>query len=130
MSSHMTFDGNLAEDPAFGTSDSGVSYTRMVVISHDRYRNRAGDWTTGPAVRHRVTVFHRLAENAAATFRKGDPVLVAGTETVTDYTDRDGNPRTGREIIADLLGVSLTFATAAIHRNTKSVDTTADPSWA
>ena len=57
-------------------------------------------------------------------------MLVAGTETVTDYTDRDGNPRTGREIIADHLGVSLTFATAAIHRNTKTVDTTADPSWA
>ena len=130
MSSHITFDGNLAEDPAFGTSDAGVCYTRLVVISNDRYRNRAGDWTTGPAVRHRVTAFHRLAENAAATFRKGDPVLVAGTETVTDYTDRDGNPRTGREIIADHLGVSLTFATAAIHRNTKSVDTTADPSWA
>ena len=55
---------------------------------------------------------------------------MAGTETVTDYTDRDGNPRTGREIIADHLGVPLAFATAAIHRNTTSVDTTADPSWA
>jgi single-strand DNA-binding protein len=75
------------------------------------------------------SAFHRLAENAATTLRKGDPVLVAGTETVTEYTDRDGNPRTGREIIADHLGVSLAFATAAIHRNTKTVDTTADPSW-
>ena len=104
MSSHIIFDGNLPEDPVSGTSDAGVCSTRLVVISSDRYRNRAGDWTTGPAVRHRVTAFHRLAENAATTFRKGDPVLLAGTETVTDYTDRDGNPRTGREIIADHLG--------------------------
>ncbi len=75
MSSHITFDGNLAEDPAFCTSDAGVCYARLVVITNDRYRNRAGEWTTGPAVRHRVTAFHRLAENAANTFRKGDPVL-------------------------------------------------------
>ena len=96
-----------------------------VVITNDRYRNRAGDWTAGPAaVRQRVTAFHRLAENAAITFRKCAPVLVAGTETVTDYTDRDGNPRTGREIIADHLGVSLAFPTADVHRNAKSDDPT------
>ena len=122
MPSHITSDGSLAEDPAFGTSDAGVCYTRLVVITNDRYRDRAGDWTTGPAVRHRVTAFRRLAENAANTFRKGDPVLVAGTQTVTEYADCDGNPRIGREIIADHLGLSLAYATADVHRNPKSSD--------
>ena len=36
MSSHITFDGNLAEDPVSGTSEAGVCYTRLVVISNDR----------------------------------------------------------------------------------------------
>ena len=122
MPSHITFDGNLAEDPEFGTSDAEVSYARLVVITNDPYRDRAGEWSTGPAVRHRVTAFRRLADNAANTFTKGDPVLVAGTQTVTEYTDRDGNPRTAREVIADHLGVSLAFATADVHRNPKSTE--------
>ena len=117
MSDFRILTGHLAQDPETGVSDTGTSWTRMVVMTNDRYQDRSGDWVNGPAVAYRVSTFRRLAENTANCLHTGDPVLVAGAVTTKEYRDRDGNHRVGRDMIADYVGADLSHATADITRN-------------
>ena len=121
MSQHIVLAGNLAQDPDAGISDAGVSWTRMTVITNDRYRDRNGDWTNGPAVRYRVTVFRALADNAANSLHVGDPVLVAGQLTTREYRDTNGDIRLSRDVIADHLGADLARATVTFSRNSRAI---------
>lgn len=130
MTTTITIVGNLAADPEHGISDAGSPWTRIRVITNDRYRDRTGEWQTGPATSYRVTCFRRLAENTANSLTTGDPVVVTGTLTISDYRDTDGNTRISRDIIATHIGADLSRATVAITRNPRRDNNTdADP-WA
>jgi single-stranded DNA-binding protein len=92
MSRYIVIEGNLTETPALGYGqDSGKPYTRLNVAVSDRIKQADDDtYTDGPVTLYRVAVFGSRAENAAASFTKGDTVIVAGDLRVEGFTRTDG----------------------------------------
>lgn len=122
MSSYIVIEGNLTETPALGYGqDSGKPYTRLNVAVNDRIKTDDG-YTDGPATFYRVSVFGSRAENAAASFTKGDTVIVAGTLRVGGFTRTDGTPGRSHEITADVLGASVLYGTVTTQRSTRTTE--------
>jgi len=115
MSRHIVIEGNLTRDPNGGYGkDTGKAYTHLDIAVPDRIRNTQGDWVDGPPTYYRVTVFGKTAENALNSLAKGNTVIAAGELTVRAYTRTDGTPGIANDIIADHLGVALTYTTVTI----------------
>ncbi len=125
--SYTVIEGNLAADPETAVAESGTTWSRFRVITNDRYKDRDGDWTDGPAISYQITAFRRLAENVTDTLLKGHRVIVTGPLTVKSYRDSDGNERVSREIIADHIGVSLARATATVTKNPRAAGSDTEP---
>ena len=115
MSRHIVIEGNLTRDPNGGYGkDTGKAYTHLDIAVTDRVKTNQGDWVDGPPTYYRVTVFGRTAENALNSLAKGNTVIAAGELTVRAYTRTDGTPGIANDIIADHLGVALTYTTVTI----------------
>ena len=82
---------------------------------NQRIQGPDGTWRDGEPVFHNVSAFRMLAENAATSLKKGDPVTVAGELEFRSY-DKDGERREARRIIADTIGPDLRFGTAVYQR--------------
>jgi single-strand DNA-binding protein len=117
----LTIKGNLTADPEFGTSDDGTEYARFSVAVNDRRLNeQTGEWEDGDTVFHRVVAFNEQARHVTDSLHKGNQVLVNGDLRFRNYTDKDGNAREGRDIIADTVAASLQFANVTIERSPKA----------
>ena len=107
MTAHITIDGNLAADPEFGVADSGKSWARLRVASHERLRQRDGSWTSGPAQYYQVALFDQAAEQASNDLHKGDPVTVTGRLDVEQFERRDGTHGTALKVYAREIGKTV-----------------------
>ena len=70
----ITIHGNVTADPtlSFGRSGAGVAFTSFTVAVNRSYFDRTRNTRVEmPTVFHRVVAFGKLAENTAATLRKG-----------------------------------------------------------
>lgn len=107
--------GNLVADPELSIGESGVAHAKLRVAVNQRIQGADGTWHDGEPVFHNVSAFRALAENAATSLKKGDPVTVAGELEFRSY-DKDGERREARRIVADTIGPDLRFGTAAYQR--------------
>lgn len=112
----VSIEGNLVDDPKFGTSQGNVDYARFTVATNDRRQMEDGSWDTTNTAFHDVAVFHTQARNVADSLRKGDGVVVVG-EMRFSRVEKDGRTFDNRDIIADVVGPSLRHATAQVSRN-------------
>ena len=116
----ITIHGNLTADPVLREGQSGKSFlTFTVAVNRSYYAADRGTRVDLPAVFHSVIAFNQLADNAAATLRKGMTVTVTGYLADNSFTD----PATSQTIrrtrleAADI-AVSLRFATAQVTKRT------------
>lgn len=113
--SNRTITGNLASDPEVVQAGK-ISITKFRVIEN------TGEYRDGKFQEHDTPTTHfveakfELGDNAAASLRKGDAVIVTGREHSTSW-DKDGAKQYGRVIEADAIGASLARATVAITKN-------------
>jgi len=77
---------------------------------------RAGDWTDGETTWLTVTCFRSLAEHAASSIRKGDPVVVVG-RLRTQVWLKDGLQQERTVLEALTIGHDLTRGTSAFNRS-------------
>jgi single-strand DNA-binding protein len=108
--------GNLVADPELRVGESGVAHAKLRVAVNQRIQGADGTWQDGEPVFHNVSAFRALAENAATSLKKGDPVTVAGELEFRSY-EKDGERREARRIVADTIGPDLRFGTAAYQRS-------------
>ncbi|MEV0246880.1 single-stranded DNA-binding protein [Nocardia sp. NPDC050712] len=110
----ITVIGNLTAAPDYyaGTPEKSAFIAFTVAQNTRVFRN--GEWRDGNTVFMRCTAFGELAANMAATLDRGDRVIVYGRMQQREYTDREDVRRTSTEVIADEIGPSLRYATAAI----------------
>jgi single-strand DNA-binding protein len=109
MSVTVTITGNLAADPELRYTPTGVAVVKFVVISNDRHRDHAGQWTDGRRTDVRVTAWDTLAENTAESLSTGTQVTVTGhrIEAHAFTGQHDDILHASLELTADDVQVSL-----------------------
>jgi len=114
----ITTIGNLTTDPDLRFTPSGKAVaTVRIAVNH---RTRQGEeWVDGEPSFYDVTLWEKLAENAAESLRKGDRILVTGQMHTEAWTDTDGAKRTKQVITDAEIGASLRFTTVQVARGTR-----------
>ncbi|WP_120520797.1 single-stranded DNA-binding protein [Arthrobacter celericrescens] len=121
----VTIAGNLVAAPELSYGESGVAHAKLRVAVNQRVQGADGAWQDGEPVFHNVSAFRALAENAANSLKKGDPVTVAGELEFRTY-EKDGERREARRIVADTIGPDLRFGTAVYQRASHTAATGPD----
>jgi len=112
----VTVVGNVATDVVLRQTQEGASFTGFGVVSTESYFDRKKEaWSDGHKLFVWVTGWKRLAKGAAASLKKGDPVIVNGKLRVEEY-EKDGEKRTLVKVEATAIGPNLAFCTADAQR--------------
>jgi single-strand DNA-binding protein len=73
----------------------------MRMACNERKKAQDGAWSDGETSYFDIVLWRGLADAAADTFKKGQPILVVGKVRVSKYEDKNGVERTSVEITAD-----------------------------
>ena len=104
----MTIVGNVVDAPKLRRTKSGHFVANFRVASTPRRFDREkGDWVDGDTLFVTVTCWRAMAENAAQSLHKGQPVLVTGRYYQREY-EQNETLRTAYELEAVALGHDLT----------------------
>lgn len=114
----VSINGNLVADPELSYGESGIAHAKLRVAVNQRFQAADGTWRDGIPVFHNVSAFRALAENVAASLKKGDPVTVAGELEFKSY-EKDGAQHEARRIVAEIVGPDLRFGTSSYERTHK-----------
>jgi single-strand DNA-binding protein len=119
----VTLAGFMGTTPKLFTSPTGNDFTSFRIASTTRYLDRSrGEWVDGRTIWFTVKAWRAMAQNVAASLRKGDAVVVTGRLAVDEWTSPEG-PRTNLVIEASALGPDLTRGRAqfqhTVHRTAR-----------
>lgn len=119
----ITIVGNVAWPPRLRTLASGTVVADFRVANTPRNLDKAsGQWTDGQTIWFGVTCWRALAENAAASLKKGDRVVVTGRLSSKSWTTEQGEERSGFEIDASAVGVDLSRGPVTQERPERKAD--------
>lgn len=114
---YTTIVGNMASAPMRRRTADGTELASFRLASNvRRFDRETGEWVTSGTSYVTVTAWRRLGINVAATFVKGDPVVVYGRLSVREYAAKDGGTRIDVDIDANAIGPDLSRCTAAVSR--------------
>lgn len=114
---YVTVIGNLASAVTRRRTFDGAELASFRMASNvRRYDRESGDWQTAGTSFFTVTAWRQLGCNVAASFVKGDPVVVHGRVSTREYVTKEGVQRTDVEIDASAIGPDLSRCTAALTR--------------
>lgn len=124
MSNQVSVVGNLARDPELRYTPQGKAVVTLSVGDTPRNFDRAsGQWVDGVTDWVKVVAWEGLAENVAASLKKGDKVVVLGRYVAEKYPDKTtGEERTTRKLVADEVSPSLTYAQATVEKKYRNRD--------
>lgn len=117
MTDTITLTGLVATTPRVVTTAEGLHITSFRLASTQRRFDRARQsWVDGDTNWYTVSMFRKLAANAAVSLQKGDRVIVAGRLRLRDW---EAGERKGIniDIEADVVGHDLAWGTAVFARN-------------
>ena len=95
---HVQLSGNLANDPEFRTTQSGISQLSFRLAVQRRFTNAEGK---READFIQVQVWRKLAEVCNDYLKKGSRVNVSGVLQSRSYEAQDGSRRYVTEVVAD-----------------------------
>lgn len=98
MYNKMTIMGRIVNDPELKTTPNGTAVCTFRVAVDRRYQTKGEEKKTDF---FNVTAWRTTAEFVAKYFAKGRMILVEGKMQTRPYTDKNGNPATWYEIVAD-----------------------------
>lgn len=98
----VTMTGRIGADPS--AIGSGL---RLRVVTNDRAKNpENGEWEDKDTSWFTVKLWGRLAEQSKPVLKKGQEVTIVGTIYEENWTDAEGNKRTGYEVKAESIAVT------------------------
>lgn len=117
----LTVVGRLTADPELRHTSGGLAVANFTVASNTRRFDReSNEWKDGETLFLRCSVWRDYAQNVAATFGKGDHVIVLGNLEQNNYETKEGEKRTSFELRVEHVGAALQYATARIQRVSKT----------
>ncbi len=115
MSDTITITGTIGTPPDFKRKD-GLAITSFRLASSHRYRDaETNTWVDGETSWYSVSIFRGLAENAYASLRKGERVIVTGKLRVREWETSVKKGVTA-QIDADSIGHDLRFGTTQFSK--------------
>lgn len=122
----IQFTGALGRDPELRFTPSGAAVCSLSVAVSERRLSSGGQWEDASVSWFTVTCWRQLAENVAASLRKGDRVTVTGSMIQRSY-EKDDQKRYAWDVKADDIAASLKFAGASIRRAAREHEVAAEP---
>lgn len=121
MSNNTIVIGNLGSDPELRYTPNRKAVVTLRVADTPRNFDRAsGQWVNGETDWITVQAWEELAQNVAASLKKGDKVVVIGSYRAEKYTDNNNQERTTRKLVATEIAPSLTGARASIEKQARA----------
>ncbi len=116
MNDIVTIRGNVGNDPVRATLPSGDSVLNFRVATSHGYRDRrTGTWVETGTNWFAVSAFRRLADNAKASLRSGDAVIITGRLQLKEWHN-NGRSGFSADIVADAIGHDLDRGTSNFLR--------------
>lgn len=101
--------GRLTKDPVVTTLSNGIKRA-VINVATDGYGKDS------PSDFHKVTAFRQTAEFLEKYIKKGDQILIEGSNRSGKFTDKDGKDVYTYEVIADIVeGLSRSSAKQVDH---------------
>ncbi len=100
MFNNCTMMGRIVNDPELKITPNGIGVCSFRIAVERRYHAKNEERKTDF---FNVVAWRKLAEFVSKYFAKGRMILVGGELQTRSYTDKNGNPATWYEIIADRL---------------------------
>ncbi len=125
MANEATFSvtGYVATPPRSGWTRDGTRTLYMRVgWTPRRIDKRTGEWADQATSFVSVTCYRKVAENAAACLRRGDPIVLKGTLRVREYGD---DKRVTVDVFADSIGHDLSRGVTIFKKSTEQLEQTA-----
>ncbi len=114
---NVTVIGNATRDPELRFTPSGQAVATFGLAVNRRWQNRqTQEWEEATSF-FDVTCWQQMAENVSESVQKGTRVIVTGRLDQRSWETEQGEKRSKIEIVADEVGPSLRYATAAVQRN-------------
>lgn len=117
----ITVCGTATRDAELQYSQGGQAICKLSIAVNRRWQ-QAGEWKEEVSF-FNVTAWGKLGENVAESIVKGSRIIVFGRMSQRTY-EKDGEKKQAFEIVADDIGPSLKWATAAVTRTERSENTT------
>ncbi len=114
----ITVIGNLTADPELRYTQNGLPVVNLTVAQTPRiFDKQSNEWKDGEASFFRGTAWRTHAEHIAASFKRGQRVIMTGGIRQRNYQDRDGNNRSNFEVEIEELGHSVKFGVSVFTRS-------------
>ena len=108
--------GNITDDPELRYTQSGAALAGFTIAVSHRSKNN-GAWQDVNDGFFRCTAWRSVAENAAASLKKGQRVMIIGKLVQRNF-ETEGQKRSVVEIQVQHVGPDLQFATATVEKVT------------
>jgi len=92
--------GRLGQDPDMKYTPTGQPVTTLSVATDRKWKDTQGE-TKEEVTWFKVVVWGKQAENVNQYLAKGRPVLVEGRMQSRKWDDKEGQPHTSWELVAD-----------------------------
>ena len=118
---NITVVGNVVDEVVNKPTSSGLSRASFRIASTQRRRDReSGQWVDGHKFFINVTAWREMAENVAASVRKGDPVIVSGRIFSRQYV-RDESNHVAYELDPEAIGHDLARGTGSFTKRRRGM---------
>ena len=105
---NMTIVGYLTSDPELKNTSSGLAVVNITIASTpSKFDKTTSQWVDGQTLFMRATAWRTMAEQIAASMKKGDKVIALGRLVAESYKDKDGNERTATRLDLESVGIDL-----------------------
>jgi single-strand DNA-binding protein len=115
---NITLMGNLTRDPELRYTQSGQGICSFGMAVGRRYQVN-GEWQEKTSF-FNVVAWGALGENVAASFSKGNRIIVTGELEQRSYETQEGEKRSVVEVKASDVGASMKWARVQIERVVRS----------
>lgn len=115
---NLTIVGYLTADPELKNTSTGLAVVNITIASTpSKYDKNTSSWVDGQTLFMRATAWRTMAEQIAASMKKGDKVIALGRLIAESYKDKDGNDRTTTRLDLESIGLDLSRVPKTSYSN-------------